>query len=104
MNALIDFALHRTRATVSILVLILIAGTVSYIGIPKEADPDVNFPTIYVSMHYEGISPEDSERLLLRPMEQELQAIEGVKEMRSSAYEGGGNVTLKFDAFVPFAL
>ncbi len=98
MKALIDFALHRTRATVSILVLILIAGTVSYIGIPKEADPDVNFPTIYVSMHYEGISPEDSERLLLRPMEQELQAIEGVKEMRSSAYEGGGNVTLKFDA------
>ena len=52
MKALIDFALHRTRATVSILVLILIAGTVSYIGIPKEADPDVNFPTIYVSMHY----------------------------------------------------
>lgn len=98
MKALIDFALYRTRATISILVLILIAGTVSYIGIPKEADPDVNFPTIYVSMHYEGISPEDSERLLLRPMEQELQAIEGVKEMRSSAYEGGGNVTLKFDA------
>lgn len=98
MKALIDFALDRTRSTISILVLILVAGTVSYIGIPKEADPDVNFPTIYVSMHHEGISPEDSERLLLRPMEQELQAIEGVKEMRSSAYEGGGNVTLKFDA------
>ncbi|MDH3810331.1 MAG: efflux RND transporter permease subunit, partial [Gammaproteobacteria bacterium] len=45
-----------------------------------------------------GISPEDSERLLVRPMEQELRSIEGVKEMTASAYEGGANVQLEFDA------
>ncbi|MBC7135911.1 MAG: efflux RND transporter permease subunit, partial [Oceanibaculum nanhaiense] len=95
---LIDAAIARARTTIAVLVLILIAGTVAYIDIPKESDPDINIPTIYVSLVHEGISPEDSERLLLRPMEQELKSIEGVKEMRSTAYEGGGFVLLEFDA------
>lgn len=98
MKAIIAAALSRSRTTLSILVLILIAGTVSYVEIPKEADPDINIPIIYVSMSHEGISPEDAERLLLRTMEQELRSIEGIKEMRSTAYEGGANVVLEFDA------
>ncbi|NQW09488.1 MAG: efflux RND transporter permease subunit [Alphaproteobacteria bacterium] len=98
MNAVINAALERSRTTLSALLLILIAGTVAYINIPKESDPDVNIPQIYVSLNHEGISPEDAERLLLRPMEQELRSIEGVKEMRSTAYEGGANIVLEFDA------
>ena len=47
---------------------------------------------------WEGISPDDSERLLIRPVEQELTTIEGVKEMRASAYQGGGFVLLEFQA------
>ncbi|MFB0991641.1 MAG: efflux RND transporter permease subunit, partial [Rhodospirillales bacterium] len=98
MNALIDSALSHSRTVIASLVLILISGAVSYINIAKEAEPDVNIPIIYVSMHHDGISPEDAERLLIRPMEQELRVIEGVKEMRASAFEGGGNVTLEFEA------
>lgn len=96
--SLIDAAIARARTTIAVLVLILIAGTVAYIDIPKESDPDINIPIIYVSLTHEGISPEDSERLLLRPMEQELKSIEGVKEMRATAYEGGGFVLMEFDA------
>lgn len=98
MNALIDAAVGHSRTVLGSLVLILIAGIYAFVDIPKEADPDVNIPIIYVSMSHEGISPEDAERLLIRPMEQELRAIEGVKEMRSKAFEGGANVTLEFDA------
>ncbi len=98
MNALIDAAVSHSRTVLGGLVLILLAGTVAFNDIPKEADPDVNIPIIYISMHHEGISPEDAERLLIRPMEQELRALEGVKEMRSTAYEGGANVTMEFDA------
>src|SRR3546814_5932732 len=65
---------------------------------PKESDPDIDIPIIYVSMSLEGIAPEDAERLLLRPMEQELRQIEGVKEMRSTAYQGGDNIVLEFGA------
>ena len=98
MRTLIDAALTRTRTTLSVLLLILIAGTVAYVDIPKEADPDINIPVIYVLLKHEGISPEDAERLLLRPLEQELRSIAGVKEMRSQAYEGGASTVLEFDA------
>ncbi len=49
-------------------------------------------------MSHEGISPEDAERLLVRPMEKELRTIEGVKEMTTIAGEGQASVTLEFDA------
>ncbi len=98
MKTLINAAFDRSRTVLALLVLILISGTVAYNTIPKESDPDVAIPIIYVSMHHEGISPEDAERLLVRPMEKELQSIEGVKEMRSNAQEGHASVLLEFDA------
>jgi multidrug efflux pump len=98
MKNLINAAFARSRTVIALLVLILISGSISYSTIPKESDPDVAIPIIYVSMNHEGISPEDAERLLVRPMEKELQSIEGVKEMRSNAVEGHASVLLKFDA------
>jgi multidrug efflux pump len=98
VSGLIDSALNHARTVVLALVFIIAAGISTYRAIPKEAQPDIEIPFIYISMTHEGISPEDAERLLVRPMEQELRALEGVKEMTSSAYEGGANVTLEFDA------
>lgn len=98
MNAIIDAAINRSRTVISALLLILVAGAYAYIDIAKESDPDINIPIIYVSMTHEGISPEDGERLLIRPMELELRSIEGVKEMAASASEGHASVTLEFDA------
>lgn len=94
----VELAIRNTRLTLSILVALIIAGTMSYISIPKEAEPDIQIPIIYVSMHYEGISPEDSERLLLRPMETALKSIQGIKKMTATAYQGGGNVLMEFQA------
>jgi multidrug efflux pump len=97
MNALIDAAFDRSRTALLTFVLILIMGAAAWLAIPKEAEPDVTVPIIYVSMNHEGISPEDAERLLLRPMERELQSIEGIKEMRSTGTEGHASVLLEFD-------
>jgi multidrug efflux pump len=94
---LIDYAISRSRVIVGILVFIFIAGTISYITIPKEATPDVNIPFIYISLSQKGISPDDSERLLVKPIEDEVKTVEGVKEIRSTAYSGGGNVLLEFN-------
>jgi multidrug efflux pump len=98
MIGIIRAAFTRPRTVLLLLALILVSGTFAYINIPKESDPDIDIPIIYVSMSHEGISPGDAERLLIRPMEQELRSIEGVKEMTASAYEGGANVVLEFDA------
>lgn len=98
MSSLIDLAFSRSRTVILLLLFILIVGVSSYLNIPKEAEPDITVPIIYVSMQHEGISPEDAERLLVRPMEKELQGIEGVKEMSSIAREGHASVQLEFTA------
>ena len=95
---MIELAMLRSRTVVLSLLVVLLGGIVAYTTIPKEAEPDIEIPIVYVSIEHDGISPEDSERLLVRPMEQELRSIEGVKEMTASAYEGGANVQLEFDA------
>jgi len=95
---IVELAMRRSRTVVLSLLVVLIGGMVAYLTIPKEAEPDIEIPIIYVSIEHEGISPEDSERLLVRPMEQELRSIEGIKEMTANAYEGGANVQVEFDA------
>jgi multidrug efflux pump len=98
MNRLIDYAISHARLTLATLVFLLVAGFSAYRTIPKEAEPDVQVPIIYINVTQRGISPEDSERLILRPLETQLKSVANIKELRSSAYEGGGYVLLEFEA------
>ena len=95
---IIETAMSRSRTVLLSLAVVLVAGVIAYLTIPKEAEPDIEIPMIYVHITHDGISPEDGERLLIRPMEQELRTIEGIKEMTANAYEGGANVLIEFDA------
>ncbi|MFW2439945.1 MAG: efflux RND transporter permease subunit [Arenicellales bacterium] len=98
MNTIIDAAFSRSRVVLLILLFLLVAGSISWINIPKESAPDVAVPIVYVSLNHEGISPDDAERLLVRPMEKELQAVEGLKEMKATASEGHASLILTFYA------
>ncbi|RUX45136.1 efflux RND transporter permease subunit, partial [Mesorhizobium sp. M7A.F.Ca.CA.002.09.1.1] len=93
---IVRLAINNARLTISVLVFLLLAGWVAYQSTPKEAEPDVPIPMMYISLIYQGISPEDSERLLLRPMESKLKSLKGLKEMRSAAFQGGGYVLVEF--------
>ena len=98
MFKIIDYAISHARLTIALLLFVLAAGFVAYVTIPKESEPDVKIPMIYVQLSQRGISPEDAERLLLRPVETQLKSVGNVKEMRSTAFEGGGYVLLEFEA------
>src|SRR5215218_9432791 len=98
MFRLIDYAISHARLTIATLLFLLVAGFLAYRTIPKEAEPDVKVPIIYTQLSQRGISPEDAERLLLRPIETKLKSVSNVKEMRSTAFEGGGYVLLEFEA------
>ncbi|MEE3117853.1 MAG: efflux RND transporter permease subunit, partial [Pseudomonadota bacterium] len=98
MRSLIFAAMDRSRTTLLTLLFLIAGGIAAFQTIPKEANPDITIPIIYVSMTLDGISPEDAERLLVRPMEQELRSLEGIKEMRGRASEGFASVMLEFDA------
>ena len=100
MQKLIEAALSRSRTVLMLFVLILVMGTVSYIEIPKESNPDITIPMAYVSVSLEGISPEDADSLLVHPLEQELRNVEGLKEIRSTASEGHASLILEFDSGV----
>ena len=94
---IVKLAIRNARLTLSVLMFLVIAGALAYRAVPKEAEPDVAIPIMYVSLIYQGISPEDSERLLLRPVETQLKSLKGLKEMKSAAFEGGGYVLVEFD-------
>src|SRR5689334_8715639 len=94
----VDYAIDHARLTIAELAFLLIAGLVAYVTIPKEAEPDVKIPIIYTLLTQRGISPEDAERLLIKPVETKLKSVSNVKEMRAVAYEGGAYVLLEFQA------
>ncbi len=98
MHSLIDAAFGRTRTVALAFLFILVFGTVSYMTIPKESSPDIPIPMVYVFVTLDGIAPEDAERLLVRPLETELQSVEGIKEMNATASEGHASVMLEFAA------
>ncbi|AWB67017.1 MFS transporter [Saccharobesus litoralis] len=98
MLSMIDTALSRSRTVLMVFILLLITGSVTYSNIPKESNPDITIPVVYVSITHDGISPEDGERMLVRPMEKELRSIEGLKEMKATASEGHASINLEFVA------
>ena len=89
--------LQRPRAVLTLMVAMLLGGIISYLTIPKEANPDIDVPIFYVSILQQGISPEDAERLLIRPMETELRGLDGLKEITGVASEGHAGIVLEFD-------
>ena len=97
-NFLIDAAVDRPHATLSVMAIFVLAGIGARIAIPIESEPNIEVPFFMVSVQHEGISPEDAERLLLKPLEAELRVIDGVDEVRAFAYEGAVRVMVEFDA------
>ena len=98
MKTIINACIKNNKATLLFLMLILIIGIICYIKTPKELSPDVKIPIILVSTNLEGISPQDSDRLLIQPIENIMSSVEGVKEIRSTATDGRGYTILEFDA------
>jgi len=97
MISLIQAALRRVRTVMLLFALIFVSGVVALIGIPKEAQPDITIPYVYVGTGIEGISPEDADRLLVSPLEQELSTLDGLKEIISTASEGRATLQLEFE-------
>ncbi len=95
---MIEKLLSQRKLILTFLFFFITFGMYKYISLPKESDPDISLPIIYIALSNQGISPKDSERLLVKPFERELKNIEGVKKISSTAYLGGGNIVLEFDA------
>ena len=97
MNALINAAFNRSKVAQLVLVFLLIVGAFSYGAIPKESNPEIPIPVVYVSASVDGISPQDAEDVLVGPMETEFASLTGLKSMTATASEGRASVQLEFE-------
>lgn len=96
MRGLITACFSRPGAVILGLLLIFFIGTNAYYNIPKEATPDVDIPVAYVSVGYDGISPGDAEKLLVKPLEKNLRTVAGLDKMTAVGAEGYASITLEF--------
>jgi len=93
LNLIVDHA----RATLSIMLLVLFAGTMARIALPVEVNPNVTLPLVMIMVRHDGISPEDGTRLLIRPIEKELKTLDGLEEINAVAREGAIYIMAEFD-------
>ena len=89
-------ALKNQPLVIVALVLIVVAGLYSYVKLPREAAPDIQIPYIFVTTTYEGVAPEDMEKLITIPLERKLNGLEGVEELSSQSDDGASTIAIKF--------
>ena len=97
MIGIVDWAAGRARMVIAFIFLSLLAGGLAYANLPKEGEPDIEIPAIFVSVPFPGISAEDSEKLLVKPMETELSDLDGLKTISATASESYAGVALEFE-------
>ena len=97
IGPLIDGAIKRRKVVLGVTLVAAIFGLFAYLAMPREAQPNIDVPYITIVVPFPGVSPEDSERLLVKPMELELQAIQGLKHMNSVARQNAAIITLEFE-------
>ncbi|WP_138933343.1 efflux RND transporter permease subunit [Roseovarius arcticus] len=97
MTGIVDWAAQRARMVLAFIVLSLLAGGLAYTTLPKEGEPDIEIPALFVSVIFPGISAEDSEKLLVKVMETELSDLDGLKDMSGTAAENYAGVALEFE-------
>ncbi|HEY4530407.1 MAG TPA: efflux RND transporter permease subunit [Luteimonas sp.] len=91
-----EFSLRRPVTTVMLFVSLVVVGLIAAFRLPLEALPDVSAPFLFVQLPYEGSSPEEVERNLLRPAEEALATMTGIKRMRGQADANGAGIFLEF--------
>ncbi len=97
MTGIVDWAASRARMVIAFVILSLLAGGYSYVSLPKEGEPDIEIPALFISVPFPGISAGDSETLLVKPMETELIDLDGLKSISGTAAENYAGVALEFE-------
>ena len=72
-------------------------GVLSYLQLPVSDLPDIDFPTITVTVSYPGANPETISNNVVVPLEQQFTTIEAISSISSTSYTGNATIVLQFD-------
>jgi len=76
--------------------IIIILGGIAFFRLPIDLMPDVTYPAITVRTTYEGVGPQEMERLVTEPIERALGSVPGIEEITSDSSEGSSSVRVNF--------
>ena len=91
-----DAAIDKRTSVLVLALIITVFGAVSYLALPRESEPDVTPPFIYITTMYPGVAPEDIEQSITIPIEKKLKGLENVKHIQSSSTEGMSSISIEF--------
>jgi HAE1 family hydrophobic/amphiphilic exporter-1 len=77
--------------------IVILLGGISLTRLPVDLLPDISQPTINVRVNYSGVGPLEMEELITRPLEQQLSAVSGVRQMNSTSSEGNSQIQMNFE-------
>ncbi|MDA9872968.1 efflux RND transporter permease subunit [Saprospiraceae bacterium] len=95
---LTSLAIDNATSVFLVSFMILLFGLQSYQNMPKQQYPDASMPTIFVNTPYFGNSAEEIENLISRPIEKELEGVEGIKSVNSTSIQDFSVIVAEFDA------
>ncbi len=91
------FAVKNPVTVLVLAFILLLAGFVSYQGMPRESSPEIKIPLIFITTIYPGASPEDMEKLVTEKIEDKLEGLDGLKKVSSTSGQGFSSVTVEFN-------
>ncbi|OFS92411.1 acriflavin resistance protein [Stenotrophomonas sp. HMSC10F06] len=91
-----EFSIRRPITTIMCFVSLAVVGLIASFRLPLEALPDISAPFLFVQVPYTGSTPEEVERNIIRPTEEALATMTGIKRMRSSATSEGASIFIEF--------
>lgn len=89
-------AIYRPVTTTMFFLIVILFGVVSFLRLPIDLMPEVNYPAITISTEYENVGPEEIEQLITRPIEETVSSIQGVEKITSTSIEGRSTVRVAF--------
>ncbi len=93
---LTELSIRRPVTTIMVFVSLVVIGLIAGVRLPLESQPEVSPPFLFVQLPYPGSTPEEVERNLVRPVEEAIATMPGIKSMNSNAGADGGGVFVQF--------
>ncbi len=90
------FAITRPVIVAMAAIAVAIFGLVSYRSLGVSLFPNVAFPIVVVSASYPGASPAEMEKLVIKPIEDQLDGIDNLDKLSATAQEGTATVVVQF--------
>ncbi len=89
-------AINRPIAILMIVAAFVVLGLVSYLRLPAELNPKVDFPVVSVNTTYAGTNPQEMETLITKPIEDSISGVSGLKQIDSTSQSGVSVVRCTF--------